>query len=83
MSLKPWREVARPHKDVLEGTFKQSEFAADISQVVSGVAPPEYQDAEKFFSRSLWPDDWPGRGEILSFSSRPPLVAVKPILCWL
>ncbi|NWH05012.1 ATP-binding protein [Desulfobacter latus] len=53
MSLKPWREVARPHKDVLEGTFKQSEFAADISQVVSGVAPPEYQDAEKFFSRTF------------------------------
>lgn len=53
MSLKPWREVARPHKDVLEGTFKQSEFAADISQVVTGTAPPEYQDAEKFFSRTF------------------------------
>ena len=38
MSLKPWREIARPHKDVLEGTFKQSEFAADISQVASGTA---------------------------------------------
>lgn len=53
MSLKPWREIARPHKDVLEGTFKQSEFAADISQVVSGVATEEYQDAEKFFSRTF------------------------------
>ena len=52
MSLKPWREIARPHKDVLEGTFKQSEFAADITQVATGVAPPEYQDAEKFFSRT-------------------------------
>ena len=52
MSLKPWREIARPHKDVLEGTFKQSEFAADISQVAAGSAPPEYQDAEKFFSRT-------------------------------
>ena len=52
MSLKPWREIARPHKDVLEGTFKQSEFAADISQVASGTATPEYQDAEKFFSRT-------------------------------
>ena len=30
MSPKPWREIARPHKDVLEGTFKESEFAADI-----------------------------------------------------
>lgn len=53
MSLKPWREIARPHKDVLEGTFKQSEFAADISQVASGTATEEYQDAEKFFSRTF------------------------------
>ena len=53
MSLKPWREIARPHKDVLEGTFKQSEFAADISQVASGSATPEYQDAEMFFSRTF------------------------------
>ncbi|HDY8039947.1 TPA: ATP-binding protein [Vibrio vulnificus] len=53
MSLKPWREIARPHKDVLEGTFKQSEFAADISQVASGNATAEYQDAEKFFSRTF------------------------------
>ena len=44
MSLKPWREIARPHKDVLEGTFKQSEFAADITQVANGTATPEYQD---------------------------------------
>lgn len=53
MSLKPWREIARPHKDVLEGTFKQSEFAADITQVATGTAPPEYQDAEKFFARTF------------------------------
>jgi uncharacterized protein len=53
MSLKPWREISRPHIDVLEGTFKQSEFAADISQVASGTATPEYQDAEKFFSRTF------------------------------
>ena len=53
MSLKPWREIARPHKDVLEGTFKQSEFAADITQVANGTAPPEYQDAEMFFARTF------------------------------
>src|SRR5690554_4999507 len=52
MSLKPWREIARPHKDVLEGSFKQSEFAADITQVAKGTAPEEYQDAEKFFART-------------------------------
>lgn len=53
MTIKPWREVAKPHKDVLEGTFKQSEFAADISQVHSGTATPEYQDAAMFFSRTF------------------------------
>ena len=53
MHLKPWREIARPHKDVLEGTFKQSEFAADITQVANGAATPEYQDAEKFFARTF------------------------------
>jgi uncharacterized protein len=53
MKIKAWREVAKPHSDVLEGTFKQSEFAADISQVASGIAPEEYQDAEKFFSRTF------------------------------
>ncbi|MEA3412895.1 MAG: DUF499 domain-containing protein [Pseudomonadota bacterium] len=53
MSLKPWREIAKPHRDVLEGTFKQSEFAADISQVASGIAPDEYQDAEQFFARTF------------------------------
>lgn len=53
MTIKPWREVAHPHKDVLEGTFKQSEFAADLSQVHAGAATPEYQDAEKFFARTF------------------------------
>ncbi|HFZ1001265.1 TPA: ATP-binding protein, partial [Klebsiella pneumoniae] len=53
MSLKPWREIARPHRDVLEGTFKQSEFAADITQVANGKAPREYQDAEQFFARTF------------------------------
>ena len=53
MSLKPWREIARPHKDVLEGSFKQSEFAADITAVATGKATDDYQDAEKFFSRTF------------------------------
>jgi len=36
--MKPWREVAVPHPDVLEGTFLQSEFAADITAVRTGQA---------------------------------------------
>lgn len=52
MNLRPWREVITPHRDVLEGTFKQSEFAADLTQVVHGEASTEYCDAVKFYSRT-------------------------------
>jgi predicted AAA+ superfamily ATPase len=51
--MKPWREVAVPHKDVLEGTFQQSEFAADITAVHTGKATVEYQDAVSFFQRTF------------------------------
>src|SRR5512142_500651 len=51
--MKPWREVAVPHSDVLEGTFLQSEFAADITAVRDGKAMPEYQDAAQFFQRTF------------------------------
>ncbi len=53
MSLKPWREIAAPHADVLEGTFQQSEFAADITAVHTGKATREYQDAASFFDRTF------------------------------
>lgn len=51
--MKPWREVAVPHQDVLEGTFQQSEFAADITAVATGKASREYQDAVAFFDRTF------------------------------
>lgn len=51
--MKPWREVAVPNPDVLEGTFLQSEFAADITAVSTGKATHEYQDATAFFQRTF------------------------------
>ena len=51
--MKPWREIAVPHRDVLEGTFQQSEFAADITAVHTGKATREYQDAVAFFERTF------------------------------
>ncbi len=51
--MKPWREVAVPHPDVLEGTFQQAEFAADITAVRNGRATREYQDAVAFFERTF------------------------------
>jgi len=53
MTLRPWREIAVPHPDVLEGTFQQSEFAADITAVRTGTATREYQDASAFFQRTF------------------------------
>lgn len=53
MNLKPWRELITPHKDVLDGTFKQSEFAADLTQVHNGTAPDEYKRPEMFFNRTF------------------------------
>ncbi len=51
--MKPWRELAIPHPDVLEGTFQQSEFAADITAVLAGRATREYQDASAFYERTF------------------------------
>lgn len=51
--MKSWREVAHPHPDVLEGTFQQAEFAADITAVRTGKATREYQDATAFFQRTF------------------------------
>lgn len=53
MSLKPWREIAIPHEDVLRGTFQQAEFAADLSRVHDGTATDEYQNPSLFFQRTF------------------------------
>lgn len=53
MTLKPWREVAVPHEDVLKGTFQQAEFAADLSRVHEGTATAEYQNPTLFFQRTF------------------------------
>ena len=51
-TLRPWREIAVPHEDVLKGTFQQAEFAADLSRVHKGTASPEYRDPVLFFKRT-------------------------------
>ena len=53
INLKPWREVIVPHPDVLNGTFQQSEFAADLTAVRTGKATPEYGDAKAFYDRTF------------------------------
>ena len=63
MSLKPWREIIVPHPDVLNGTFQQAEFAADLTAVRSGRATPEYGDAKAFYERTFITE---GMGRLLT-----------------
>ena len=51
--LKPWREVATPHRDVATGQFIVAEFAANLVQVAGGTATTEYGDAREFFARTF------------------------------
>lgn len=50
--LKQWREVVVPHKDVREGNFNASQFAADLGNVVAGKGSIEYTDPVEFFRRT-------------------------------
>jgi len=52
MNVKPWREIVTPHTNVLEGTFQESEFAADLNSVVNQTANQEYQNPGLFFERT-------------------------------
>lgn len=51
-SLKPWREVITPHKDVASGRYQQAEFAADLWQVHLGEGTEEYKNPTEFFRRT-------------------------------
>ena len=51
--LTPWRDVIRPNTDVIEGTFRKSEFAADLQEVFDGKAKtPEYGETDIFFNQT-------------------------------
>src|SRR5204863_7653250 len=54
--LKPWREIATPHRDVASGAYQQAEFAADLHQVWRGEAADEYGEPEEFFRRTFLTD---------------------------
>jgi Protein of unknown function (DUF499)/Swt1-like HEPN len=47
--LRPWREVAPPHPDVLEARFTDAEFAANLAHVDQGLGSEEYTDPLAFF----------------------------------
>lgn len=52
-TLKPWREVVTPHKDVASGRYQQAEFAADLWQVHIGEGSDEYRSPSEFYRRTF------------------------------
>lgn len=52
-TLKPWREVVSPHRDVASGRYQQAEFAADLWQVHLGEGSDEYRNPTEFFRRTF------------------------------
>ena len=50
-------EICRPRADVLTGTVAESDFAADLAQVIVGKASHEYLDPVRFFANT-----YPTRG---------------------
>src|SRR2546428_1291080 len=51
-SLKPWREVVTPQRDVASGRYQQAEFAADLWQVHLDEGTDEYKHPVEFFRRT-------------------------------
>jgi len=54
MSVKPWWQVAVPHKDIREGRLEEAIFAANLGDVFQNKGPIDYRDPEVFFKRTYF-----------------------------
>jgi len=50
--MKTLFEICSPRPDILKGDIRESDFAADLAQVINGTAPPEYALPNKFFANT-------------------------------
>ena len=50
--MKTLFEICTPRSDILQGNIRESDFAADLAQVINGTAPPEYANPEQFFANT-------------------------------
>ncbi|HEV2376364.1 MAG TPA: DUF499 domain-containing protein [Streptosporangiaceae bacterium] len=50
--LKPWLEVAEPRRDIADGSFDESLFAADLGLVDRGRGPLDYRDPVMFCEKT-------------------------------
>ena len=48
-ALHPWHKVMFPKQDLIEGSFREADFAADLQQVCHDAAPAMYGDPLEFF----------------------------------
>lgn len=54
---KPWRKAIQPHPDVIQGTLRPSEFAADLQQVYDGLADDNLYGNPVLFFRHTYMTD--------------------------
>lgn len=52
MALPTLFEICEPRDDVLAGTLQESDFAADLAQVLRGAGPEDYRVAARFFDNT-------------------------------
>jgi predicted AAA+ superfamily ATPase len=57
MTLPTLFEICTPRADVLAGSVQESDFAADLAQVLRNEGPEDYRIAERFFANT-----YPTRG---------------------
>ncbi len=50
--LRPWLEVAEPRRDIADGSFDESLFAADLGMVDRGRGPADYLDPVTFCEKT-------------------------------
>jgi Protein of unknown function (DUF499) len=50
--LRPWLEVAEPRRDIADGSFDESLFAADLGMVDRGRGPADYLNPVTFFEKT-------------------------------
>jgi hypothetical protein len=52
IGLRPWLEIAIPRRDIADGSFDESLFAADLGMVDRGRGPDDYLDAVTFCDKT-------------------------------
>ena len=50
--MKSLFEICVPRDDIRSGTARDSDFAADLAQVLTGTAPAEYMHPDLFFANT-------------------------------